>query len=678
MLLGWYSYFEFTVEFCPGDIRLTPHESFDISRKILVQWTEPIPSSGFQPSRSTGPNLPQAFVGYGETIDINYTFEDDEARSISCKFAVSVDDVDDEPPVVTCPDDIITNITSVWHCEQIIWEEPGSNNVDIQLVSRSSSPGDCFDIGTTPVIYEFRDLASNTGYCQFSVTVLDVSPPEVLYCPPNTLHYTLPPGGKDSANVTWPQPKARDNSNSFLNQTMRTYPPGSSFAIGSTNVTYTFQDGSGNQAFCEFQVILSESTDPNPELYIITCPDSMTVDTTGIGEEITWDEPTTNQADLTFEYSSHLPGDIFPIGVTRVTYQFRDISTGNSATCSFLVAVQDTTPPVISSCPQSVNVDPDSSGISARLTWVEPTATDNSGSVQRIVRTSAPGDSFSARRNDETTYTISYVFSDPSGNREICEFELTVLAPEEEGTPPLEPVHTCPDTVITNTPANSQDAAVWWTEPRIVDSDSRVSWSRTHAPGSYFPIGTTEVTYSYEDENGMALTCSFDVIVRDVVPPKINNCPLGFNRTTSSSSISKFWTDPTASDNSGESPTTTIPSIEPIPVDGIKTFTYEFEDSSMNIAMCIFDVNVRANTDNTPPTIESCPGNIEVNATVDSDQVAAFWDLPTSLETDVTVVNNFNLGDMFPIGVTRVTYVFTDVAGNSDNCEFDVIVLGKK
>lgn len=81
-------------------------------------------------------------------------------------------DVDDEPPVVTCPDDIITNITSVWHCEQIIWEEPGSNNVDIQLVSRSSSPGDCFDIGTTPVIYEFRDLASNTGYCQFSVTVL--------------------------------------------------------------------------------------------------------------------------------------------------------------------------------------------------------------------------------------------------------------------------------------------------------------------------------------------------------------------------------------------------------------------------------------------------------------------------------------------------------------------------
>lgn len=91
MLLGWYSYFEFTVEFCPGDIRLTPHESFDISRKILVQWTEPIPSSGFQPSRSTGPNLPQAFVGYGETIDINYTFEDDEARSISCKFAVSVD-----------------------------------------------------------------------------------------------------------------------------------------------------------------------------------------------------------------------------------------------------------------------------------------------------------------------------------------------------------------------------------------------------------------------------------------------------------------------------------------------------------------------------------------------------------------------------------------------------------
>lgn len=108
-------------------------------------------------------------------------------------------------------------------------------------------------------MYGFPDEVSIENIISLPLTFLrtDVSPPEVLYCPPNTLHYTLPPGGKDSANVTWPQPKARDNSNSFLNQTMRTYPPGSSFAIGSTNVTYTFQDGSGNQAFCEFQVILS-------------------------------------------------------------------------------------------------------------------------------------------------------------------------------------------------------------------------------------------------------------------------------------------------------------------------------------------------------------------------------------------------------------------------------------
>ena len=54
---------------------------------------------------------------------------------------------------------------------------------------------------------------------------------------------------------------------------------------------------------------------------------------------------------------------------------------------------------------------------------------------------------------------------------------------------------------------------VTWQEPRTEDLSGRVTvLVQTHAPGSYFPVGTTSVSYVYTDNSNNIASCVFSVI----------------------------------------------------------------------------------------------------------------------------------------------------------------------
>ena len=55
------------------------------------------------------------------------------------------------------------------------------------------------------------------------------------------------------------------------------------------------------------------------------------------------------------------------------------------------------------------------------VTWLEPTATDNDGQTPRVFRTHVPGQSFAAG-----VHTVSYQFTDQSGNTAVCSFDIIV------------------------------------------------------------------------------------------------------------------------------------------------------------------------------------------------------------------------------------------------------------
>lgn len=78
----------------------------------------------------------------------------------------------------------------------------------------------------------------------------DTTPPTISNCP-NNINQVIELGTQ-SVVVTWVEPTATDISGQV--SVSRSQAPGSLFSVGQTTVTYTFTDGVGNPAVCQFVV----------------------------------------------------------------------------------------------------------------------------------------------------------------------------------------------------------------------------------------------------------------------------------------------------------------------------------------------------------------------------------------------------------------------------------------
>ncbi len=123
-----------------------------------------------------------------------------------------------------------------------------------------------------------------------------------------------------------------------INVMSSTHEPGDVFPVGTTTVTYTATDGSGNTSTCSFDVTVTDDEDPT-----ITCPADINFDIApGVCEAvINYATPTTtdNCPAETLVQTAGLPsGAIFPVGTTTNTFEVTDAS-GNMVSCSFDVVV---------------------------------------------------------------------------------------------------------------------------------------------------------------------------------------------------------------------------------------------------------------------------------------------------------------------------------------------------
>ena len=77
----------------------------------------------------------------------------------------------------------------------------------------------------------------------------------------------------------------------------------------------------------------------------------------------------------------------------------------------------------------------------------------------------------------------------------------------------IAPVVSCINDVTVSTTTGSTGTSVTWTEPTATDNAGGVTTSRTHTPGSFFGVGTTQVTYTFTDGSGNSASCTFNVNV---------------------------------------------------------------------------------------------------------------------------------------------------------------------
>ncbi len=88
--------------------------------------------------------------------------------------------------------------------------------------------------------------------------------------------------------------------------------------------------------------------------------------------------------------------------------------------------------------------------------------------------------------------------------------------------------------------------------------------------------------------------------------------------------------------------------------------------------------------DTTQPTVINCPSDItQAVANAGDTSVAVTWIPPTATD-NVTPDNQINAlrshepGDVFNLGQTTVSYIFTDQANNQATCSFTVTVTTGK
>ena len=603
------------------------------------------------------------------TTTITYTANDANGNSATCSFTVTVTD-NELPLIANCPANISLNndlgvcgATATWVAPTV------SDNCPNATITQTAGliSGSVFPLGTTTITYTANDANGNSATCTFTVTVTDTENPVIANCPANISVAADP--AICGAVITWAAPTVSDNCpNATITQTVG-LASGATFPIGTTNVTYTAADANGNTATCSFTVTVTDNENP----VIVNCPANISVnnDLGVCGATVTWLAPTTtDNCSATITQTTGLTnGAVFPLGTTTITYVSTDLA-GNTATCTFDVTVTDNELPVIVNCPANISVNNDLGVCGAVVTWIAPTVSDNCPNAT-ISQTAglAIGSVFPLG-----TTTITYTATDANGNSATCSFTVTVTDNE------LPVIANCPANISVNNDLGVCGATITWAAPTVSDNCPNATITQTSGltSGSVFPLGTTTITYTATDANGNSATCSFTVTVTDNELPVIANCPanISVNNDVGVCGAVITWVAPTVSDNCPNATmtqTSGLASGATFPI-GTTIVTYTAIDANGNSATCSFTVTV---TDTENPVIVNCPANISVNNDLGVCGATVTWATPTTTDNcsaTITQTTGLASGAVFPLGITTITYVSTDLAGNTATCTFDVIV----
>jgi hypothetical protein len=196
---------------------------------------------------------------------------------------------------------------------------------------------------------------------------------------------------------------------------------------GTVTNTYTATDACGNTAVCTQVITVNDTTDP-----MITCP-------AGFSVQCLEDVPACNPGNAMATDNCGIPTITCvqgPLvggacgGTITNTYTATD-ACGNTAVCTQVITVNDTTDPVIV-CPADVTVACLQDVPAADITL--PVTSDN---CQAPLVVTHEGDDVQATQCDGGTIIRTYRVTDACGNFAECEQTITVL-------PPPPPVITCP------------------------------------------------------------------------------------------------------------------------------------------------------------------------------------------------------------------------------------------
>jgi hypothetical protein len=276
-------------------------------------------------------DAPGGNFALGTTATV-FSAVDAAGHSVSCTSSVTV--VDTTPPAIQCPAPVVVECQAN---NQAVVDLPGAGAADSCSGAAGTDPAAAaYNLGTTPVLYGATDGAGNTASCATSVTVVDTQGPQLSNVP---APIQVQSQGANTP-VSVPLPTATDGCQGAV--AVASDAP-ATFPVGTTTVTFTAVDESGNAAHATTTVTVSDTAPP--VFSNVPAPVSIQKNNPN-GATYNLPMPTaTDASDGVVPVTSDAPS-IYPIGTTTVTFTATD-SHGNTATATTTVTVTKKKPPTI-------------------------------------------------------------------------------------------------------------------------------------------------------------------------------------------------------------------------------------------------------------------------------------------------------------------------------------------
>jgi hypothetical protein len=311
-------------------------------------------------------------------------------------------------------------------------------------------------IGDSLIVMTVSDAYGNVSTCDFMVILEDVTAP-VITCPADII--VTNDLGDCCAIVTFLPPVTEENCTIASLELTEGLESGSFFPVGTTTQTYVVLDWFGNTDTCSFTIAVNDEENP-----IVVCPADIEVfnDFKVCGAVVENDipVPTDNCAVVSIDLiEGQQSGEVFPVGVTTVTYAVNDIH-GNFSSCSFNITVIDNEAPVAMVCPEKAIIPNDLDDCGAVFTYETPFAEDSCGvMVTELISGLESGSVFHLG-----TTTVVWSFEDEAGNTTLCTFDVTV---EDTQAPYID----CPADIVVNNETGLCGAFVSFDLPQVVQAN---------------------------------------------------------------------------------------------------------------------------------------------------------------------------------------------------------------
>jgi gliding motility-associated-like protein len=538
--------------------------------------------------------------------------------------------IDSIQPLLTVPADITVFTNS--GCGAFgfpIGSASASDNCSVISAITNNAPA-FYPVGITNIQYSVTDGSGNTTIKIQKITVIDNIIP-VITAPAN-INTTLT-AGCTKTGVNLGTPVTTDNCTiaSVTNNAPVAFP------VGTTTVTWTVTDASGNSSTANQTVTVKDTINPT-----ITAPSNITVNANSscVAFNVVLGTPITADNCIVASVTNNAPA-VFTLGTTTVTWTVTDASGNTATTIQTVTVVDNINPSIIAPVAITMNVI---AGCSVSgLTLGTPFTLDNCSIAS--VTNNAPA-SFPVGST-----TVTWIVTDGSGNTATATQLVTIIDN-------INPTITAPAAVTMNVVSGCSATGVVLGTP--ITADNCTVASVTNNAPTTFPIGTTTVVWTVTDASGKTATATQLVTIVDNINPTITApSAVSVNLTNGCAASNVVLGTPITADNcSVASVTNNAPAIFQL---GVTTVTWTVTDASGLTATSTQTVTV---IDNINPTIVA-PAAISMNITSGCNITGLALGTPfTADNCSVASVTN-NAPTIFPIGSTTVTWTVTDGSGHT-------------